>query len=62
MSGRQLLIKNWDKNLNFREKSINHRIESKEEGKDQELIQSSTTPDPGHHMGKRQKHKKTSHT
>ena len=62
MSGRQLLIKNWDKNFNFREKSINHRIESKEEGKDQELIQSSTTPDPGHHMGKRQKHKKTSHT
>ena len=23
---------------------------SKEEGKDQESIQSSTTPDPGHHM------------
>ena len=26
--------------------------ERKEEGKYQELIQSSTTPDPGHHMGK----------
>ena len=26
--------------------------ESKEEGNDQESIQSSTTPDPGHHMGK----------
>ena len=25
---------------------------SKEEGKDQETIQSSTTPDPGYHMGK----------
>ena len=35
---------------------------SKEEGKDQESIQSSTTPDPGHHMGKRHKHEKTSHT
>ena len=27
-------------------------IVSKEEGKDQESIQSSTTPDPGHCMGK----------
>ena len=26
--------------------------------KDQELIQSSTTPDTGHHIGKWQKHKK----
>ena len=26
-------------------------IESNEKGKDQESIQSSTTPDPGHHMG-----------
>ena len=25
---------------------------SKKEGKDQEWIQSSTTPDPGYHMGK----------
>ena len=25
---------------------------SKKEAKDQKLIQSSTTPDPGHHMGK----------
>ena len=37
-------------------------IQSKEEGKDQELIQPSTTPDPGHHMTKRQKHKKTPQT
>ena len=27
-------------------------IESKEEGKDQESIQSSSTPDTGHHLGK----------
>ena len=26
--------------------------QSKEEGNDQEPIQSSTTPDPGHHVGK----------
>ena len=26
--------------------------QSKEEGKDQETIQSSTTPDPRHHMSK----------
>ena len=32
-----------------------------EEGKDQESIQSNTTPEPGYHIGKRQKHKKTSH-
>ena len=36
--------------------------QSKEEGKDQENIQSNTTPGPGHHMEKCQKHKKTSHT
>ena len=30
--------------------------ESKKGGKDQESIQSSTTPDPGYHMGNRQKH------
>ena len=29
-----------------------HLYKSKKEGKDQELIQSSTTPDPGHHKGK----------
>ena len=28
--------------------------QSKKEGKDQESIQSSTIPDPGHHMGKSQ--------
>ena len=27
-------------------------VKSKEEGKDQESIQSSTSPDQGHHMGK----------
>ena len=26
--------------------------QAKEEGKDQESIQSSTKPDPGHHLGK----------
>ena len=35
---------------------------SKEEGKDQESIQSSPTPCLGHRMGKLQKHKKTPHT
>ena len=29
--------------------------QAKEEGKDQESIQSSTKPDPGHHLGKWQK-------
>ena len=28
------------------------KCQSKKEGKDQELIQSSTTPDPEHRMGK----------
>ena len=32
---------------------------SKKEGKDQESIQSSTIPDRGHHMGKKQTYKKT---
>ena len=36
-------------------------VPSKEEGKDWELIQSSTTPDDRHHMGVT-KHKQTSHT
>ena len=35
---------------------------SKEEGKDHELLQSITTPDPGYYMGKWQKHKKASRT
>ena len=35
--------------------------ESKEEGKDQNTIQSSTTPNSEHHMEKRPKHKKTLH-
>ena len=38
------------------------RSKSKEEGKDQESIQSSITTDPRHNMGKCQKHKETSHT
>ena len=52
--------------------SINHthpaptsmlkRQQSKEESKDLESTQSSTTPDPGYRMGKWQKHKQTSHT
>ena len=29
-----------------------HLYQSKKEGKDQEPIQSSATPDIGHHMGK----------
>ena len=37
-------------------------LQSKEECKYQESIQSSTTPDQVHHMGKSQKQKKTSHT
>ena len=35
------------------------KIQSKQEAKYQELIQSGTTPEQEHHMGKRQKHKKT---
>ena len=35
-----------------------YQSQSIEEGKYLESIQSSTTPDPGHHMGKWQKHKK----
>ena len=31
---------------------------SKKDGKDQETIQSSTTPDPGYHMGKLKKYNK----
>ena len=31
---------------------MNRRNESNKEGKDQESIQSSTSPDPEHHMGK----------
>ena len=37
---------------------IIYRIKSKKDGKDQETIQSSTTPDPGYHMGKSQKYNK----
>ena len=31
---------------------LGDRGNSKKDGKDQETIQSSTTPDPGYHMGK----------
>ena len=34
-------------------------IQSKEEGKDQKSIQPTTKLDPGHHITKQQKHKKT---
>ena len=33
------------------EHEISTAYKSKVEGKDQESLQSSTTPDPGHHMG-----------
>ena len=33
-------------------------IKSKNDGEDQEMIQSSTTPDPGYHMRKYQKYNK----
>ena len=36
--------------------------QNKEEGKDQESIQSSTTPYPGHHMGNDKNTRKKSHT
>ena len=37
-------------------------MRSKKGGKDQESIQSSTTPDPEYHTGKWQKHYQTSQT
>ena len=43
-------------------KQISSCQPSKLKGKDQESIQSSPKPDQRHHMRKRQKHKKTSHT
>ena len=36
----------WTNNI------VSRYNESKKGGKDRELIQSSTTPDPGYHMGK----------
>ena len=36
--------------------------QSKEEGKDQELIQSSSTPDPGHHTRESDKDTRIHHT
>ena len=39
-------------NARYREE-YPHNNHKKEEGKDQESIQSSSTPDRGHHMGKR---------
>ena len=46
----------------FTEKKKYRKSESKEEGEDQASIQSSTTPDPGHRIGKGQKHQKTQYT
>ena len=51
----------WSAVILFAIKVTKVRRHSKEEGKDQESIHSSTTPDPGHHMGIWQKHKKTSY-
>ena len=44
----------WDVKHQTKENKPSILLEkkSKEEGKDQESIQSSTTPDPGHHTGK----------
>ena len=38
----------------LKEEHIKDINQSKKDGKDQEMIQSSTTPDPGYHMGKKQ--------
>ena len=51
----------WGLNYILLAKFSYYYYNSKEESKGQESIQSSTIPDPGHHMGKWQKHKKTSH-
>ena len=51
-----MLINNFDIIYHFAWLAINTlqfiSSKSKEEGKDQELIQSNTKPDLGHHMGK----------
>ena len=58
-----MLKRNYRKHLVFgrfnglRVARLFDRSESKKGDKDQESIQSSTTPDSGYHMGKRQKHK-----
>ena len=46
----------------LRRTDFHNNTKSKEEGKYQELIQSSITPDQSHHMGKVQKNKEKSHT
>ena len=38
--------------IDQRQSQYIHHIQSKKAGKGQESIQSNTTPDPGHHMGK----------
>ena len=48
--------------IHFRTKGGDGTFKSKEEGNDQESIQSSTTLYLNNHMGKQQKHKKTPHT
>ena len=42
--------------FNTTQNMIIMKYQSKKGGKDPESIQSSTTPDPGYPMGKRQKH------
>ena len=58
-------MKQTNRNGSYALNCIDLRIsgsQSKEEGKYQDLIQLSTTPDPGYHMRKWQRHKKTSQT
>ena len=43
---------------NLNNASSQRHNQCKKDGKDQETIQSSTTPDPGYHMGRKQKYNK----
>ena len=45
--------------MNIYDSAVMFNIKIKSEGKYQESIQSNTKPEPEHHMGKWQKHKKT---
>ena len=53
-SNKSILLKNFSPNLEFQNKHTfqGETDQSKKDGKDQESVQSSTTPDPGYHMGK----------
>ena len=42
----------WATNRIFVETSVVLNVKNKKKGKGQILIKLSTTPDPGHHMGK----------